>query len=24
MRINQFERGLSTKLGNSFEECARL
>jgi hypothetical protein len=24
IRINQFERGLSTKLGNSFEECARL
>lgn len=24
IRINQFERGLSTKLGNSLEECARL
>ncbi|MEH2009392.1 TdeIII family type II restriction endonuclease [Nostoc sp.] len=24
IRINQFERGLSTKLGNCFEECARL
>jgi hypothetical protein len=24
IRINQFERGLSTRLGNSFEECARL
>ncbi|RUS92457.1 hypothetical protein DSM106972_099040 [Dulcicalothrix desertica PCC 7102] len=24
IRINEFERGLSTKLGNSFEECARL
>ena len=22
--INQFERGLSTRLGNSIEECARL
>jgi len=24
IRINQFERGLSTRLGNSLEECARL
>lgn len=24
IRINEFERGLSTRLGNSFEECARL
>jgi hypothetical protein len=24
IRINQFERGLSTGLGNSYEECARL
>jgi hypothetical protein len=24
IRINQFERGLSTKLGSSLEECARL
>lgn len=24
IRINQFERGLSTRLGNSIEECARL
>ena len=24
IKINQFERGLSTKLGNSIEECARL
>lgn len=24
IRINQFEGGLSTKLGNSLEECARL
>ncbi len=24
MRINQFERGLSTRLGTTFEECARL
>jgi len=24
IRINEFERGLSTKLGNSLEECARL
>lgn len=24
LRINQFERGFSTSLGNSFEECARL
>lgn len=24
IRINAFERGLSTKLGNSMEECARL
>jgi hypothetical protein len=24
IRINQFERGLSTRLGNSYEECARL
>ena len=24
IRINQFERGLTTKLGNSLEECARL
>jgi hypothetical protein len=24
IRINEFERGLSGKLGNSFEECARL
>lgn len=24
IRINQFERGLSTRLGNSVEECARL
>ena len=22
IKINQFERGLSTKLGNSIEECA--
>lgn len=24
IRINLFERGFSTRLGNSFEECARL
>jgi len=24
IRINQFERGLSTRLGNSVEECARI
>jgi hypothetical protein len=24
MRISEFERGFSTSLGNSFEECARL
>lgn len=24
LRINQFERGFSTSLGNCFEECARL
>lgn len=24
IRLNQFERGLSTRLGNSLEECARL
>ncbi|MEC4989661.1 MAG: TdeIII family type II restriction endonuclease, partial [Oscillatoria sp. PMC 1068.18] len=24
IRINQFERGLSTKLGSSIEECSRL
>lgn len=24
IRINEFERGLSTRLGNTFEECARL
>lgn len=24
IRINQFERGLSTRLGNSLEECAKL
>lgn len=24
IRINQFERGLSTRLGSSLEECARL
>lgn len=24
LRINQFERGFSTRLGNSFEECAKL
>ncbi len=24
IRINQFERGLSTRLGNTLEECARL
>ncbi|WP_341737064.1 TdeIII family type II restriction endonuclease [Microcoleus sp. CAWBG640] len=24
IRINQFERGLSTRLGNSIEECAKL
>ncbi|MBW4507055.1 MAG: TdeIII family type II restriction endonuclease [Scytonematopsis contorta HA4267-MV1] len=24
IRINQFERGLTTRLGNSLEECARL
>jgi hypothetical protein len=24
MRINEFERGFVTRLGNSFEECARL
>ncbi len=24
IRINQFERGLSTRLGSSIEECARL
>jgi hypothetical protein len=24
MQLSEFERGLSTRLGNSFEECARL
>ncbi|MBF2065087.1 MAG: TdeIII family type II restriction endonuclease [Calothrix sp. C42_A2020_038] len=24
IRINEFERGLSTRLGSTFEECARL
>ncbi|WP_301664986.1 TdeIII family type II restriction endonuclease [Methanoculleus frigidifontis] len=24
LRINEFERGFSTSLGNSFEGCARL